>query len=384
MIKPERLYRALGAAGIEFFAGVPDSLLQDFCAYVTDHHPTNRHHITANEGNAVALAAGYHLATGTTPVVYLQNSGLGNAINPLVSLVDPAVCRLPLLLIIGWRAEISPDGTSRPDEPQHLTQGRITLPLLTTLGIPHHVLDAESSDPETFVNQLLSLACQNGTPVALVVRKNTFSPHRLTAKPALPAAVTLTREITIAHLATILPPNAVVVATTGMISRELFACRAAMGIGHHRDFLMCGSMGHASQIATGIALAKPDYPIFCFDGDGAALMHLGGLATSARVPNLTHIVLNNGCHDSVGGQPTHGFDVDFPAIAHALGYSTVSRVHTLPEIDHVLADSLPPRDHAAFIEIRVRPGSRAGLGRPTIPPVEMARQFMQSLTPPTS
>ncbi|GAB5558787.1 MAG: phosphonopyruvate decarboxylase [Synoicihabitans sp.] len=384
MIPAEHLYRALNDQGIEFYAGVPDSLLKDFCSYVTDHHPSHRHIIAAHEGGAVALAAGYHLATNTIPAVYLQNSGIGNTINPLVSLVDPAVYRIPLLLIIGWRGEIADNGSQLPDEPQHRQQGRITLPLLSATGITCRIIGAQSKSVDAEVADLLSIARKTGGPVALIVRKNTFENYTLQRKNPVPSTLTLTREDAIAHVASTLSPDTLIVATTGKISRELFAYRTLSGTSHERDFLMCGSMGHASQIAAGIALANPPRPVVCLDGDGAALMQLGGFSTSALRPNLTHIVLNNGCHDSVGGQPTRGFEVDFAAIARAMGYSRFARAHNRAEIDQALAPLDVSGSTATFLEIRILPGSRANLGRPTLSPLEMKSRFMQSMIPTKS
>lgn len=374
MIDPPALLSTLDGLGVRFFAGVPDSLMQPLCDRLVSSIPPERHVIAANEGAAVALAAGWHLATGSTPCVYMQNSGLGNAINPLVSLADADVYGIPMLLVIGWRGEIL-DGRQIKDEPQHVKQGRITRDLLQCLDIPHAVLAADTLGFEETVRGLVELARDERRPTALVVRNGTFGEAGLTAAAATNA---LSREQAVAILVDVLPHDVVIVSTTGKLSRELYEIRLARGQSAERDFLTVGSMGHALQIASGIALAQPQRLVACFDGDGAMIMHMGALTTSATIPNLLHAVINNGAHESVGGQPTQGFRIDMPAIAKACGYATSARAAAADEIRAAVAAALAARG-ASFIEIRTRLGARADLSRPKSRPAESKRGFMRSL-----
>jgi phosphonopyruvate decarboxylase len=372
MLTPEWLYDKLGQAGVGFYAGVPDSLLKDFCAYVTAHTPPERNVIAANEGNAVALAMGHHLATGGIGLVYLQNSGLGNTVNPLTSLADPAVYSIPMLLLVGWRGE-----PGVPDEPQHVHMGRVTLATLGAIGMPHVVLPADPDDAEAVLGALFADVRAKRAPHAIVVRKGTF------AKYALPEAAPryrLTREQAIARFVEALEPDAVVVATTGMPSRELFELRRARGEPGDADFLTVGGMGHASQIALGIALARADRPLYCLDGDGAVLMHMGGLGLIGQLapPRYKHVVLNNGAHDSVGGQPTVAFEVDLCAVARACGYRSAERAEDDAGLVAGLAH-LKAAEGPALLEARLRKGHRADLGRPTRAPAEAKEAFMGAL-----
>jgi len=364
MVTPEQLYRWLGAAGVDFYAGVPDSLLKAFCAYVTDHAPRGRHVITSNEGGAIALAMGYHLATGRFGAVYMQNSGLGNAVNPLTSLADPAIYGVPMLLIIGWRGE-----PGHKDEPQHVQMGRVTRATLEAIGVPHTVLPEDPADAEAAVATALADVAKRQAAHALVVRKGTFEKYALQTK--VPQPYETTREHAIERFVESLPDDALVVSTTGKPSRELFEVRRSRGE-PHRDFLTVGGMGHASQIALGLALECSDRPVYCLDGDGAVLMHLGGLASIAtQAPaNYKHVVVNNGAHDSVGGQPTVAFEVDLCAVAAACGYRSTQRVTDADELTSAFA-KLREGQGPALLEVRVKTGSRADLGRPTMTPQEL-------------
>ena len=374
MIDPQALLSTLDGLGVRFFAGVPDSLLQPLCDRLVSSIPAGRHVIAANEGAAVALAAGWHLATNSTPCVYMQNSGLGNAVNPLVSLADADVYGIPMLLVIGWRGEIL-DARQIKDEPQYVKQGRITRDLLQCLDIPHAVLAAETPGFADTVRGLVDLARSERRPTALVVRKNTFGEAGAAA-----TAVTneLSREQAVAVLVDVLPDDVVIVSTTGKLSRELYEIRLARGQSTERDFLTVGSMGHAVQIASGIALAQPQRRVACLDGDGAMIMHMGALTTSATIPNLLHAVINNGAHESVGGQPTQGFRIDMPGIAKACGYAMSARAATADEIRAAVASALAARG-ASFIEVRTRVGARADLSRPKSTPAESKQGFMRFL-----
>ena len=331
MIRPEFFIEALRQKGIDCFAGVPDSLLKNICAYITDHFDASHNIIAANEGAAVGFAAGHYLATGQPACVYMQNSGEGNIINPLASLTDREVYNIPVLLLIGWRG--------RPgvhDEPQHVKQGKVTTGLLNVMGVNYEVLSKEEDKAAKQIEKAASALLDNEV-FALVIEKDTFDEYKLQNVNA--NDLTMTREEAIQTVASALSPKDVIVSTTGMISRELFEARAAWGQGHERDFLTVGSMGHASQIALGIALEKTDRRVWCFDGDGATIMHIGSMAivASKKPANYIHVVFNNGAHDSVGGQPTVGLAIDLPAVAKALGYSAAFSVSTIQELKSQLS-----------------------------------------------
>jgi len=373
MINCKLFYDSLIANGISFFTGVPDSLLQDFCAYVMDHTPEEKHVIAANEGGAIALACGHFLATRAPALVYMQNSGQGNALNPLASLADPDVYGIPLLMLIGWRGE-----PGRKDEPQHVKQGKITLTLLETLGIPYKVLPDKEEAAKDCMDEVFQLLNDASAPVAIVVRKGVFEPYKLQLRESSPFK--MSREEALKIVVENLAALDVVVSTTGKISRELYECRDKLGQDHSKDFLTVGSMGHSSQIALGIALAKPHRQIFCFDGDGAAIMHMGALAiVGSRKPrNFKHVLFNNAAHDSVGGQPTAGFAVSLPDIARWCGYKWVASAQTLSETRRRVRQ-MSAAEGSAFLEIKIRKGARPDLGRPKTTPIENKTSFMEFL-----
>lgn len=372
MIRPEFFIEKLRAEGVEFYAGVPDSLLKNVCAYITDHYDKEHNIIAANEGGAVALAAGYHLATGKVGCVYMQNSGEGNAVNPLASLTDRDVYHIPLLLIVGWRG--------RPgvhDEPQHVKQGKITTSLLDVMGIGYEVLSKEEEAAARQIEKAMGSIRETGEAFALVVEKDTFDSYAL--QNVERNEYTMSREDAIRMVAASITEDAIIVSTTGMISRELFEYRTAMGQRHERDFLTVGSMGHASQIALGIALQHPERRVYCFDGDGASIMHMGNMAIvgSRRPKNFVHVVFNNGAHDSVGGQPTVGYDIDLVEIAKAVRYERAVRVCGAEELKDALEGLLD--EGLQLIEVRVKKGNRKDLGRPTTTPIQNKEALMAFL-----
>lgn len=373
MISPVFFVNTLKSFGIDFYAGVPDSLLKSICAYISDNIDSRHNIIAANEGAAVGIVTGYHLATGKTGVVYMQNSGEGNAVNPLASLTDKEVYHIPMLLLIGWRGR-----PGVPDEPQHVKQGKITTGLLNVLGINYEVLSKEENIAAIQIAKAATAIRQNRDVFALVVEKDTFEPYTLMKEER--NKLTMSREDAIRTVAAALGPKDVIVSTTGMISRELFEYRTACGQGHERDFLTVGSMGHASQIALGIALEKPDRRIWCFDGDGATLMHMGSLAiVAAQAPvNLVHVVFNNGAHDSVGGQPTVGLKINLSGVAEAVGYKNVYSVDCKESLEKVLDDVIAA-DGPLLLEVKVRKGNRKDLGRPTTTPVQNKEALMKFL-----
>ncbi len=372
MIQPKAFADILKKAGITLFVGVPDSLMKDFIAYVSEREK-KQHVPSANEGNAVAVAAGHYLATGKLACVYMQNSGFGNAVNPLVSLADPAVYGIPMLLLIGWRGE-----PGAHDEPQHVRQGVITPALLKTLGIPYKILPASAGGAKSAIRLAALGAKKHARPYALVVQKGTFSPY--TKKSDKNLATGMLREEALELILSQLHKRDVVVSTTGKTSREVFEIRERHGETHARDFLTVGSMGHASSIALGIAHAKKSRRVVCLDGDGALLMHMGAVATigTSGASNFLHIVLNNGAHESVGGQATVGLEINIPAIARACGYKSVASVHAAQALKKVLPKFLR-KQGPTLLEVKIAVGSRANLGRPTTLPKEAKEEFIKFL-----
>ena len=373
MIRPEFFVNKLKEHGIDFYAGVPDSLLKNICAYITDNLPAEQNIIAANEGGAMGIAAGYHLATGKVPVVYMQNSGEGNIINPLASLTDKDVYNIPVLLVIGWRG--------RPgvkDEPQHVKQGKVTTGLLNVMGISYAILPKDEIEAAKQIKIAVDHMKATNECFALIIEKDTFDSYKLQNIEVID--LTMTREEAIQKVALNIEDNACIVSTTGMISRELFEARTAWSQGHERDFLTVGSMGHASQIALGIALQKPDRKIYCFDGDGASLMHMGNMAITASMncKNYMHVVFNNGAHDSVGGQPTIGLKIDLCGVAKAVGYKATYSVETIEQLEAILP-KVKNAEGPVLLQICVKKGNRKDLGRPTTTPVQNKEALMKFL-----
>ena len=367
-MKVETFVKALGA---DFYTGVPDSQLKALCNYLMNTYGIDgKHHlIAANEGNAAALAAGYHLATGKVPVVYMQNSGEGNIINPAASLLNEKVYAIPMIFVIGWRGE-----PGVHDEPQHIYQGEVTVRLLEDMGIASFILgkDTTQEDLEEVMHSFSALL-KEGKDVAFVVRKGALTYDE---KTHYGNSYGLLREDAIRQIIRVTGEDPVV-STTGKASRELFEARVANGQGHQYDFLTVGSMGHTSSIALGVALNKPERKIWCIDGDGSVLMHMGALAVTGSVKphNLVHIVINNEAHETVGGMPTAAAAVDLPAAARACGYPFAVRVCSAQELDQALLEA-KQRDELSLIEVRCSLGSREDLGRPTTTALENKEHFM--------
>jgi len=375
VVNVDNFFSSLKHSGVEFFSGVPDSLLKDICAYITDNTSSENHIISANEGNAISIAIGYHLATKKVPLVYLQNSGLGNIINPLLSLADPDVYSIPMILLIGWRGE---PGVN--DEPQHIKQGKVTTDLLNVMKVPYEVLSSETTSEEAdqIVKKIVRKAGNLNTPYALLVKKRAFESYKLKLDKYYERD--LFREEVIEIIINELNPDDIVVSTTGVASRELFEYRTKKSQSHEKDFLTVGGMGHASQIALGISLFKKNRTVFCIDGDGALIMHMGALAVNANNAgdNFMHIVINNCAHDSVGGQPTVGDKIDIRGIATSAGYRWSKKVSTIEEIIKAIQEMIEVKG-PALLEIQVKKGFRKDLGRPTINPKENKKSFMKFL-----
>ncbi len=378
MISCKYFFDTLKLNGTNFYTGVPDSLLKCFCSYLQDNFQKSNNIIAANEGNAVALATGHYLSTSKIPLVYMQNSGLGNAVNPLTSLVDPDVYSIPILLLIGWRGQ-----PGFKDEPQHLKQGKITLELLDVLEIPYNILtkDTNSIEFETIIKKAYTYMQSNNAPYALVICNNTFEEYISCSNISINDNYPLTREEVLNIIVDELSENDIVVSTTGKTSRELFEIRQNRNQSHHNDFLTVGSMGHSSSIALGIALKKEKNNVYCIDGDGSVIMHMGALAIigNCKPKNYKHIILNNGSHDSVGGQPTVGFDIDICSIAKSVGYNIAFSAFDKPSIIKSLKE-MKKLDGPALLEVKIKRGSRKDLGRPSKSPIENKKLFMEFLS----
>ncbi len=371
----QHLLNACLTAGIDFFTGVPDSQLKGLCdtLYATYGVSGDHHVVAANEGNAIGLCAGHYLATGRPGLCYMQNSGLGNTVNPLASLMDGQVYGLPCLLVVGWRGE-----PGVHDEPQHVKQGQITLGQLDLLDIPYFVLDKALSEADfdaAFADTLTHL--QAGRTAAIVVRKGALS---CSLKPDYRNGHALLRETAAQHILRATEARDAIVSTTGKLSRELFELREAAGQGHERDFLTVGSMGHASMIALGAAMAQPERRFWCLDGDGAALMHLGAMAVigQKQPKNLIHIVINNAAHETVGGMPVCEGALDISAMAKAAGYRHVYSADDEASLDTALARA-KNCGSLALVEVLCGAGARADLGRPTTTPQQNRDALMAFL-----
>lgn len=370
-MKVEKLFEIIGS---DFYTGVPDSQLKALCNYLMDKYGIDpKHHvIAANEGNCTALAAGYHLATGKIPVVYMQNSGEGNIINPVASLLNDKVYAIPMVFIVGWRGE-----PGVHDEPQHIYQGEVTVKLLEDMGIKTFIIGKDTSDEAVMaaMDEFRGVL-SSGKDAAFVIRKGALS---YDGKVTYKNSHTMLREDIIKHIIKKTGEDPIV-CTTGKASRELFEAREANGQSHKYDFLTVGSMGHSSSIALGIAINKPESRIWCIDGDGAVLMHMGSMAVlgSTAPKNFIHIIINNGAHETVGGMPTVAEKVDLVAAARAFGYPHAVCVDSFDELDSEL-DKAKAANELCLIEVKCSIGARDDLGRPTTTAIENKNKFMDYL-----
>ena len=370
MVDVKDFFDSLRDQGIANFSGVPDSLLKNICAYISDNTTRDEHLITANEGSAIGLAVGQYIATGKPSLVYMQNSGFGNAINPLLSLADAKVYGIPMLVMVGWRGE-----PGVKDEPQHIKQGEVMMELLDACDLPTIVIDAETKNIEEVLKSAVELTFANNQPVILLVKKGTFAPYRL--KNVIPDIAESSREDAIKMIVEASEVDDVFVSTTGMPSRELFEIRVRNKQSHEKDFLTVGAMGHASMIALGVAL-NADRHVFCIDGDGASIMHLGNLTSTGQsgAKNLIHIILNNAAHDSVGGQPTCAHSIDIPIIGKACGYASVKSTSKLDEIRSYI-EKIKGHPGPHLLEVKIKKGARSDLGRPTSTPTQNKEALMR-------
>ena len=368
-MKVESFVNILGA---DFYTGVPDSQLKALCNYLMDRYGIDpaHHVIAANEGNAAALAAGYHLATEKVPVVYMQNSGEGNIINPVASLLNDKVYAIPVIFVVGWRGE-----PGIHDEPQHIYQGEVTVKLLDDMNIKSFIVDKDTTEDDLkAVMADFNNVLATGKDVAFVIRKGALTDA---PKVEYKNENKMVREEIIRHIAKASGEDPIV-STTGKASRELFEIREANRQEHKYDFLTVGSMGHASSIALGVAVNKPEKRIWCIDGDGAVLMHMGSMAVigSNKPKNLVHVVINNAAHETVGGMPTVAGEMDIVKIALACGYPNAVSVDTFEDLDREL-ENAKIRNELSLIEVKCSIGARDDLGRPTTTALQNKESFMK-------
>ena len=370
----EAFLGALRDHGVTFFTGVPDSYLHGFCTLLRETAERNDNVICANEGNAIGVAVGHYLATGEMPLVYMQNSGEGNAVNPLASLACEEMLSVPMILLIGWRGD-----PYHKDHVQHKLQGEATPLILDDLGIAHLTLPDDEEGVRETVAQSVDRARERHAPVGILVPKGilngtkTFGvedgdyPSRWEAIDAVIDAI---------------PSDAICCASTGRAARELYYVRESRGEGHACDYLNVGSMGHNSSVALGMALAHPDRQVVVLDGDAAVIMHMGSLAVEGQYAprNLLRVTLNNAQHESVGGQPSAGRTTNLTGVAAACGYATVEFGPAISTGDIAAAIAeLSKADRPAFLDVYIRSGIRKGLPGLEVDPRAMRDGLMEEL-----
>lgn len=372
MISPERFYQHLLAQGVEFYTGIPDSLMKDLLLYLQEHVEQKNHVIVANEGLAVALATGYHLSTGRLPLVYLQNSGLGNAVNPLTSLTDKDIYSVPMLLLIGWRGK-----PGEPDEPQHKKMGRITEQLLDVLEIPFFLLEDKEDVCISTIDKAVILAKERKQPVALLVTSHLFNAYNGTVPFQ---QYSLSRYQVLEKLYDHLHGDETVICTTGKTGREFYELNRKKNKRLSKEFLCVGGMGLANHVALGID-QQCQGRIVMLDGDGALLMHMGALTTTGKLArgSFVHIVINNGCHESVGGQPTTGLDIDLCAVARAVGYGRTFCITNEEQLFDWMQHEYKNEEQKQFVEVRVSTSGSGKPGRPEGSPQEWKDELMKAL-----
>ena len=374
MVNQNELFAFFLKIGVRFFTGVPDSLLNDFCLYLTENIPDEQHVMAANEGNAIAIATGNYLATGNIPLVYMQNSGIGNATNPLLSLTHPCVYSIPMILVIGWRGD-----PAVKDHAQHKKQGELTPVLMKDMDIPYDILDNDDTVTEKF-QWAYDKAKSISAPVALIAKKGILTQKE--KHQIYPESLLMNREEAISAVIDILGDKAIYLATTGRATRELHEQLALHDIQHDIEFLNVGAMGHLSSIGLGMALGAPDKKIIIFDGDAAAVMHMGSMATNGRYlpKNMIHIVLNNGVNESVGGQKSAGHIVNLTKVAKACNYYAPSSFVTTKEELQATIHDMAEKSALSFIDVHVRQGIRKDMPKLGINHIEMKENLSKTFT----
>lgn len=377
MIDPKKFYSYLKDEGINFYSGVPDSLLNDFCMFLSDNLGNEKHVIAANEGNAVGIAAGHYLSTGEVPLVYMQNSGMGNALNPLISLTNKETYSIPVILLIGWRGA---PGTI--DWAHHEKQGEVTPELLELLDIPYRELNTEiDEDVLKVIKWATKTANVTNKPVAILVRKGILEKGEKKDLLLEDSELTMSREDAIEVIVKSVPEDSLFVATTGRATREIYEVRNKYGMSHDQDFLNVGSMGHASSIAIGLAIGNKNRLVICLDGDAAALMHMGSMSIigSSDCTNIMHIILNNGAHESVGGQPSVAHKINFTGIAKNIGYHTIGNSVNTKEGLEVAINNLLKAEKPKFLDIHIRKGIRSDIPKLDVSLIEIKNNLMKEI-----
>tara|TARA_B100001540_G_scaffold179275_1_gene158141 strand:+ start:1750 stop:2904 length:1155 start_codon:yes stop_codon:yes gene_type:complete len=376
-ISPKLFLNHLLDNNVDFFTGVPDSLLKYLCLCIDNNTEIrDKHIIAANEGSAIALASGYYIGSNKIPLVYMQNSGLGNAINPLLSLTDPEVYSIPMIILIGWRGE-----PGVKDEPQHIKQGRVQLNLLESMELPYSVISSKNDNYKDIIDEGLKHIKDNLAPYVFVIKKNTFSKFDNNNKENINEKLILKRETVLQKIIENISDNSIIISTTGKTSREIFEIREQNNQSHENDFLTIGSMGHCSSLALGIAKANPDVNIYCIDGDGSMIMHMGSLSmVGQQMPkNFKHILINNFVHESVGGQNTASNIINFDLLSKSMNYKNYSFANNESTLIQMLNDFNQYSVGPSFFEIQVQPGSRSDLGRPTTTPEQNKLDLMSRI-----
>lgn len=373
MVNLQCLFDLLKSQGVNFFTGVPDSLLNNFCLYLVQNIPDGQHVMAANEGNAVAIAAGHYMATREIPVVYMQNSGIGNATNPLLSLTHDCVYGIPMILVIGWRGDPTIN-----DHAQHKKQGELTPVLMNDMDIPYEILDDENTVVDKFA-WAVEKTKEISSPVALISKKAILTEK--VKKQEYPESGLMNREEAVSAVVDVLGEDAIYLGTTGRATREVHEQLKIHGVSEGHEFQNVGSMGHVSSVGLGIALAKPEQKVVVFDGDAAAVMHMGALATNCRYKagNMIHIVLNNGVNESVGGQPSAGYLINLTKIAAACGYKTSVHAITRKEELQTLVREHKNEEMPLFIDVHVRQGIRTDMPKLNIDHKAQKKALMDNL-----
>ncbi|MCX6583103.1 MAG: phosphonopyruvate decarboxylase [Candidatus Aminicenantes bacterium] len=366
MISPVDFSKKLHELGFETAVGVPDSTFKGLISYFSTQDRF-RHVIAANECEAMGIAAGYYLAHREPALVYMQNSGFCKTLNPYTSMLSEDVYGIPALLLVGWRGE-----PGQKDEPQHKMMGRIMTDLFKVMEIEYSVL--EESQWESQLTSARDYLNRRRRPYIIAVKSKLFAEFKSPQKEESRAA--MTREEALNIIVENTSHRAVFISTTGKTSRELFEIRQQKGQTHGSDFYTVGSMGCASAIAFGVGLAESDREVFILDGDGAAIMQLGTMATIGHYknPRLKHIILDNHAHESTGGQPTVSAGIDFIAIGRACGYENVAAVDNAADLKKSL-QALENNGQLSLLAVQIKKGSRSDLGRPTTTPQENRDAF---------
>lgn len=366
MINPKEFTQFLIDERIDHFFGVPDSFLKSLIHEFQKHH----HQVFPNEGGAIAHACGHYLATNSPAVVYMQNSGLGNALNPLLSSAHKLVYGIPMLIFIGWRGE-----SGIHDEPQHLAQGENLLPMLASLKIPNELLSSKIERAKVQIKEALSSMQQNPEPWVFVVKKDTFE---TTKTELIPNHFKINRTDIIKRLHKVLP-EAIFIATTGHTARELYQIREELELSHANCFYNTGAMGHVVQIALAIAKKHPEKKVILLEGDGSMAMHLGNyLNLSNHLPaNLKIICFNNTSHLSVGGQATAWAEMDITKVIAAMGIPTLKVLKQTRSINKKMNEFAG--GEASFLEIMVENLAASNLLRPNKTHGELKKEFMDKL-----